>query len=452
MYHKSKQILYVTPLLLFCALLPLHAKGESGTGQSSWGNELNLERLESLAEADGTSPIVSELRIEGLRKTRLSVLDGLILIEEGEPLTRQRLDGTEQRLKKTNLFEKVSFYYRSDTGAEGEIASRYKVTIVLKEKLSLIPIPFFSSSGDTYSFGLGLFEANLLGTRRQLVASAMVSDGEPYATLGFIDPTLAGSNASWTLFFSGGPRENEAAYPDGTIYRRYKAVDARVSAGLRLRSKKRVQPLFGLKYEQSTVDEEWEDSVAAPKSSAIIAPSIGLLYDDSYFIEYFERGLTLESNVSYAFSLENEDEHPSGIGFFLDRGITWSFALLDNHNLSFSGRAAYVEFPVPNLDTLSGSGFRVLPFGSAIGRQYFAGSASYEFPFYRPSWGTCTFLGFFDGGMYEPMDAELESFFGPGGGFRLYLSKVAIPAVGINLGVDLPTQTLQMSVSIGMQM
>jgi hypothetical protein len=394
---------------------------------------------------------VARVEITGLKKTKPRVVEPLVRIEEGQPLTAERLEATEQRLKRTNLFHEISFFYR-EAGGTGQplVDDGYIVEIVLKEKVTLIPIPFFSASGGDYSYGIGLFNANLLGLRRQLVVFAMMDGGEPYGNVGYIDPTLAGSSAQWTLFFTGGLSEKEAALPDDTVYRRYKTTETRVSSKVRMRTKKRVQPVIGMMFEQSAVDEQWEDSISPPQDSSLLVPSIGLVYDDSYFLEYFNRGFVGEASVEYA--VPTDASGAGGIGLFLQPGLQWSAALFSDHRFSLSLQAAYTEFPIPNLNTIRGPGSRVLPYRSAEGRQVAAGSVTYELPFFRPAWGTWTLLGFFDGGVYEPQDDELETFFGPGAGFRVYLSKVAFPAVGVDLGVDLPTQTLQASVTVGMSM
>ncbi len=422
---------------LFLSLVPGRLLGAD--------EELKPLDVELLAQGKIKSAEVARIEVEGLKKTKLRTLESLILIEEGEPLTAKRLVDTQQNLKKTGLFQSLVFAYREEGG-------RYTVRILLKEKATLVPLPFFSASDGAYSFGMALFDSNFLGLRKQLITSAFVADGNPSGTLGLIDPTLAGSTMRGVLFLSGGKNRSEAAYPDGTNYRVYFSTDARVTGALTFRTQKKLKPGISFKYEQSEVDEAWEDSLAPPDSSAAASPGFSLTYEDTYFLEYFYEGILLRTAYAYAFELNGSYTGEGGDGSGIIGNAEWAAAIFGDHRFSLDAAAGYSEFPVPNLDSLSGPGFRVLPFRRAVARSYWAGSAGYEFPFFRPDWGTLTLSGFFDGGVYEPQEGNYESFYGPGGGFRLYLSKIAIPAVGVNFAVDLPTETLQTSIVIGMRM
>ncbi len=434
-----------THLRLLAVLLLLGAPLSLQAAQETAEKSLSTETFEKATFAASSDAKVSSVEITGLTKTKKSVLESLIRLEEGEQLTRARYRDTQQNLKRTGLFESINFYYRKSP--EG-----YRVHIDLKEKSTFVPIPFFSASDGNYSFGFALYEANFLGLRRQLIVSATYAAGNPYGSIGVIDPTIAGSNAQASLFLSGGRNTREAAYPDGENYRKYLGSDVRVFSRLRYRTQQTVQPSFALMFEKTDVDEGWSESLNQPDSSTVIYSSTGLTYDDTYFLEYFYRGFLAEVSYGYGFQLTGSYDGHGGNGHVLEGKAKLAQALFGTHRLSLIARSGLSQLPIPNLDELSGSGFRVLPFRRAIGRSYAAGSLEYELPFYRPNWGTLTLSGFFDGGLYEPVKDQREHFYGPGAGFRLYLSKVAIPAVGVDLGMDLPTETIQLSIVIGMRM
>jgi hypothetical protein len=431
-------------ILLGGAALQAEESRKTGSPEESGGELMRLTE-ERLADADLSGSTVTELEIEGLKKTKRQSLYSLILIEEGEPLRRTDVEETRQNLKETELFQKIAFFY-------GPAAEGYRVRIELKEKASFVPIPFFSASDGAYSFGIGIFNANLFGLRKQLVTTAVVADGNPSGTVGYIDPTLADSNLVWTLFVSGGPSSREHAFPDGKSYRRFMGTDARIATRIGFRSKAHIQPSIGFVYEHTTVDDDWDDSLAPPDSSSLVAPRVGLTFRYARLIDYFYRGFVADVDYAYAFLTDSSYDGEGGDGSFTEGRVSVNTEPFDKQRLAFSAVGGISEFPTPSLRELSGPGFRVLPFGRAVGRSYAAGSVAYEFPFAEPNWGVLTLSGFFDGGVYEPLEDEWETFYGPGAGFRLYLKKIVIPAVGIDLAVDLPTETLQASVVIGMRM
>ncbi len=439
--HAGAMLLF---LLLSAAALWAGEDQKTSSPEASGSDLLRLTE-ERLAEADFSGAPVTNLEIDGLKKTKSSSLYSLILIEEGKPLRKSDVEETRQNLKETELFQKIAFFY-------GPADKGYRVRIELKEKASFVPIPFFAASDGSYSFGIGVFNANLFGLRKQLVTTAMVADGNPSGTIGYIDPTLADSNLVWTLFVSGGPSSREHAYPDGRTYRRFMGTDARISTRFGFRSKAHIQPSIGFVYEHTTVDDDWNDSVAPPDSSSLVAPRVGLTFRYARLIDYFYRGFVADFDYAYAFLTDSSYDGEGGEGSFAEGRVMLNTEPFAKQRLAFSAVGGISRFPTPSLRELSGPGFRVLPFGRAVGRRYAAGSAAYEFPFAEPDWGVLTLSGFFDGGVYEPLEDEWDSFYGPGAGFRLYLKKIVIPAVGIDLAVDLPTETLQASVVIGMQM
>ena len=97
-------------------------------------------------------------------------------------------------------------------------------------------------------------------------------------------------------------------------------------------------------------------------------------------------------------------------------------------------------------------GFRALPPEQIPADTYAGGFIAYEIPWLYLSWGTITVQGYWENGMYSRTESTTTYFYGPGGGFRLYLKKIAIPAVGIDATYNFEERSLEMSAAVGFRM
>ena len=71
-------------------------------------------------------------------------------------------------------------------------------------------------------------------------------------------------------------------------------------------------------------------------------------------------------------------------------------------------------------------------------------------PLYRPGWGSLTLPLFYEGGWADSaFDADTVLYHGPGFGLRLYLDKVAIPALGADFVWDLENRRFKVNVALG---
>jgi len=92
-----------------------------------------------------------------------------------------------------------------------------------------------------------------------------------------------------------------------------------------------------------------------------------------------------------------------------------------------------------------------LPDGVAAD-SYLFGQALTEYTFAEFGWGAFTVLLAYEGGLYSKGLLEPEHTSGPGLGFRIYVSKVAIPAFGVDFTYNVRTRTVYGTVNVGLQM
>ncbi len=110
----------------------------------------------TVAAEERSDPIV-DVEIEGLERTRESVVLGELAFDKGEPATDAELQETERRLRNLPMFRDVTIGVR-DLDDRGR-----KLAISVEERWTLLPSANFSRTDDTTLIRIGAREVNLLG-------------------------------------------------------------------------------------------------------------------------------------------------------------------------------------------------------------------------------------------------------------------------------------------------
>ena len=446
-------------ILLMLVALPLWADdsgldGSVPDGKELDGKELDGRELDEAAIRRLGDVKIASVRLEGLKKTRREIIEPVIGIKEGMRIGAVDFGALEQELRKTGLFGDISFRYRRQPGGDVELE------IVLQERLSLVGIPVVATDGESWTLGATLFEANFLGLRRMLIGAGFYTfDKGPVITVGYIDPTFFGGDASLAIFTGGGNSDREDQLSDGEVFRSFTGDALHLTAALGLRTRKRLQPGLRFKYKGVFVDYGSTDSGGAGADGADVASAemvgagVSLGWEDLLYLRFFQKGL--QARVG---TLAGYDFRASGEPWFyeLNGSASWAVSAFFDHLLLLEVKSGFSTAPVALQNSLpGGGGFRVIPASDSVGREFLAGAFTYELPLLRFSWGTGTVAAFFDGGLYDPDAGAVvgrQVFYGPGGGVRLYLDKVVFPALQLNFGWNVPTETYQFSFSLGMGM
>lgn len=108
---------------------------------------------------------------------------------------------------------------------------------------------------------------------------------------------------------------------------------------------------------------------------------------------------------------------------------------------------AIAEFSTSDRD-----GYRTLPYQATTADTWGSAAIAYDLPIFKTSWGTGVISHYWEAGMYATEIIEAQPFFGPGASFRIYLKKVAIPAMGIDIAYNMIDPAWVFSLTVGMRM
>lgn len=379
-------------------------------------------------------PRVAEVEFLGLRRTRQHVIERLAGLAPGDVVTEYVIEEVRQRLLTSGLFAEVWIETLPPT-AEAVI-----VRITVEEKWTLLALPFFLTSGPDTRGGLFLVESNLFGLNQQLAGAAIIGTTGSNGFIGYVNPNVANSGVRIGLSVVHANNVITTTLPNGTPVRQYRAQRLGATANFSYRFANQVSA--GIGGQLFSVDSEAMQGSLDPLGLHTVYHQI---LDLGYRRERSDGVLSYGTSISSRLTL-------STLAAARSLRLSMEYAVrpwLDHRlRLVTDGRVARV--PVELEQSLPGrDGFRSLPADSITAAEYAGGAFIWDIPLVRARWGAAVLTTFVEGGIYNGRNVPWQRYWGPGGGLRLYLRQVAIPAVGLDVAYNVETGRATLSFSIG---
>jgi len=383
--------------------------------------------------------IVKDIQIKGLEKTKPSVILSKCRVKPGEHLSEFKAEHLVQKLRKTNIFRDVDVYYVP----EGDDVI---INIDVKEKWSLIPMPVIKTSGDTRSFGAFVLDSNFLGYNKKLYTGGTWSNMGFNAQIGYIDPGILQSNFTMAVVFSGGQEIYENGSGDKDIYQEYQAQKWLCFSSLGYKFTDSITvSLTGLFRDVSIVND-YDKSFNKPESGQSYSQGIKIFINNLYYSGFFNYGFTGSLEYSRGIPLSEDT-----LGYnYSKMGLNYSMKVFNTHLLKIMCSGGASNTPDIFEERIGGiTGFKTLPAEKIAADYYYSSTVLYEIPLYRFSYLNLTVASFFEQGGFKDDDNEMEYFYGPGGGLRFYLKRIALPALGFDVAYNINTGEVLYSAAIG---
>ncbi len=402
---------------------------------------LFLVILTSVAAQDGR--VLQEIRIEGLRRTDETVVLDIIDLQRGDPVDESTIRTVERELQKSDLFASVAVS-ATPRPAPGN-ASEVDLRITLEEKWTLVPVPFFSTGGDGVNGGLILIESNLFGRNKQLISAAFGGTDGARGFFVYADPSVSGGPWSASVSAAGGRSDVEALRPDGEVIRRFTTDDRRVGLGigygitstLRIRSRLSVSTSSITDFRGGTDDR-------SPEDGWYLEPEISLDYDGTRPVDVLMMG----PEASVGGSVLTPEE-----GWRVRGDLSWGVPVFGTHRARIVGSGGYGAMPVLNETLISDrDAFRTLPYQATYADRWAGGSVIYDLPVVSTDWGAFVLSHYWEAGAFDSDALDGQLYYGPGGGFRVYIRRVAIPALGLDVAYNMVNPAWVFSFTVGARM
>jgi hypothetical protein len=399
--------------------------------------------LAAQEETGFDAAVIASIEIIGLKRTKYHIANSYL-----EKFLGQQGDSFDQSevfsiLRNTGILELHSAELI-------EIEEGLLLRVTVEEKWSFLPLPmFFAGSGD-YSFGLFLINANAFGQLDQIALGAM------YGTEGFSGMAMYNHTPnrrglpSWNTFVSYGRQKNEDLCKDEFIHRRYTTDQFRTSVGLNYNFFDIFTGSTSASFAKISVVEN-ENSINPPENGVMLLTlSPGLSIRKNSWDGFLQSQQNFSLRYGYNFALQGASFHQietrsifeqsliPGFHIFLKTGAVWRSYGDASTNILFEYKPQSVQIDI-------------LP--QRFSARYYAGaSAGLEKHLVQLRWGTLSLLGSWQC-VFSHGDISADQFdHGPSGGIRFYLSRIALPAIGLNMAYNMNSGLYQIAFNIGMEL
>jgi hypothetical protein len=287
-------------------------------------------------------------------------------------------------------------------------------------------------------------DANAFGLNDKMIVGGMYGNTGWMAMAMYIYTPDRQGAPGWSL--SGFYNRSERKYKDQneTIYRRFTLSSIAVQAGIMYAP---VEPL-SLGFSVSVEDRylsAGEDVLNPPDSGATIAafnPSLDIR--ESNWDGYFLSEQRFSADYTYTYGIDTASHHSERLRINLEQSLIPGFRMLISATLLYAGNAGILFENSP-----SSVHINILP-RNFFARSYAGFSGGLEKCLSKFSAGTLSVLAAWEGALSE--GPVLGPCWDQGifGSIRLYLSRVAIPALGLGYGYNISRRQSTFVFSMGM--
>ena len=373
-----------------------------------------------LARCEGN---ITKVVVEGNQRTAERVILQAARLAPGVRCSESLLEAARQRVTNLELFSDVDVTSTREPAGES-------VTIAVEERWTLFPVPFAAASGRGYKAGAFLLERNLFGLNKVIAVGAIQSTQGPRIFAYFDDFGVRQSR--WllraTATYTNLLREQYEGRNRVYAYRDHRFA-FRVMPGYELTPELRLYAGWSGATTRTRQRGQFEPP---PAGGTRQGPTLGFEIDAADYREYSNAGLVLKSNLETSFE-----------GLASDRSTVHASTALTYSGTAFFDHAASASLAYEvsqgreHVDAIllgGRAGTRGFEMDGLWATAIASSSFEYQVPFAKPRWGTWTIAAFADLGVAQEVNAStLHAYASPGLGIRLFLKRLALPALGVDV-------------------
>ncbi len=382
---------------------------------------------------------VTKINFHGLKKTKNFYIQSKVKKFLNSTVADFDQHGLETALQLEGLFDdiQVSLKKNSETEASAEVS--------LKEKITFIPIPFAMYSSSGLMGGAMVMDTNAFGTKNMFVVGGAYSESALTGMAIFSKPQQQNWIPGISLSISASKNKTTVTNLDSEEVLKYKAVD--------FSSKMSISEQAGdfntfyfegfFKLVSSSQVENFQK--VSPLNSAGVGISWQVSKSDwnGWFMSScgagFSAGMTLYSSKS---------DYDFGKTFSANFNI--QKPLINRLRLYSEGSAFYGKDQ--HISSYRGGGsVSILP-GNFRTLDIAGGKAGFEFALFKGKIGTLSVYGDYQAVSARDLDDDFCFMQGPNGGVKVYLAKIAFPALAMGMSYNVTKNYAQFSAAMGISM
>ena len=381
------------------------------------------------------------ISVSGNKRTRTSYIENIV----NDYLARNNIDSTinvdAERLK--DLIVDKELFSEVDVNIVGN-----RIDIKVKDRWTLIPIPIATAqSGQDTMFGLFVMETNLFGYGKTGILGGLFSQSQSSFFAMYQDPEVAFTNWMFGAQVSSSQKIDYLYDGEEKVFGDNRKINgASLSPGYEFSEKIKSAINIGI---AEVVYDSLSD-YPEPEGFKTILGGFNLNWDDATFRYYYKEGWLGYFETNH--QLIRNDDIPKSYDVRIQLNSEKRIFL--EQVLQVQGSGGY-QGGGDERDLMrvgANSGFRGIPNNGAWVDRYLTLALDYQIPLWRGRIGTWTVAPFCDVGyLRQPTIDESEelTYTAWGLGTYLFLRKLAIPGVGVQVGHNDTYQDSFFEVTIG---
>lgn len=369
--------------------------------------------------AFGQNKMVSEIRIQGNKKTKTSAITRLTTIKQGKVLDSIQIEKDIRRLKR--LPSIAHAYYEVYEKEEG-----YEVIYGIEENFTIIPSAnLYTTNNDEFAFRVGLYEFNLLG---QNIVLGGLYQNDIYSSYGanLRAPFLFSKKLGIAFNYSNLTTEEPVFLENGTADYKYNNTSYEVLGLCQFNFQNRIE--LGVNYfNEDYTYKRGATEVGIPQDFDVNKLLYKLIYEyDNLDYDYqYVSGFKSTLNLQYVISTENVlPDFLIGwndLLYYKRIGKKGNWASRLRLGLASNDDSPFAPFAVDNNLNIRGVG-NTIDRGTGV----IVLNTEYRHTLYEKDWFVLQSNVFVDGGSWRNPGGDFGDF-GDSQNFRIY------PGIGLRL-------------------
>jgi hypothetical protein len=388
--------------------------------------------------------IIIDIKIDGLKRTKQSTAEEPLQQFLGMNAESINIDDVKAAILSLGILEPLEV---SITDAEDQ--SGKTLFVIVHEKWSIIPVPVFALDPTGYKVGAMFMDSNAFGLNDKFALGGMYGTSGWMAALMYFHQGRKGvPGLNTAIMYSSGTQEYQNQNEENI--RLFELDTLTAMLGLSYDFTKLFSSSANVSFYMGEISRN-RSSFAVPKDDAYyINARLSSKIDKADWDGFFLSQKSASASFEYSFGIEGPSFFTVKLQGDFEQSILPEFL----PGLRAFTRAAIIYSPdaPPLRENSAGSAsIDILP-GSFSAKNYVGGSAGLEKSLFRFFFGTISiFTSYQLVYSYGPI---LEDSFDHGiaGGLRVYMSKLAMPALGFGVSYNVAASYYQFYFNIGMTM
>jgi hypothetical protein len=391
------------------------------------------------AQAPESGGVITALAISGLKRTKLQVAERPLKQFIGQEAEHLDMNEVHAALMDTEILEPLTVEIQDAQEGDGKI-----LAVEVREKWSIFPLPVVFVGSESTSLGGFFIDTNAFGLNDKFFIGGMYASDGWMTAVAYIHSPVREGFPGWNLFGSFAQTEQHHKDQHNQDLRRFNVNSFNTSVGLTYPVTNYLKASLEVSYEQMIL-RETEAPLAAPESGARM---LGITAELALRKSHWDGFLLAEESLSGSYTFMTGLESPS-FQVLRFRGI-YEKSLFPGCKVNLHTGILY-EPAVPLLFESSPMAVQVaiLP-RSFSARNYGGASLGIEKYLVKIPGGVLSTVVSYEA-VYSYGSILGDQFdHGIVGAVFFYLSKIAIPALGLGISYNIPAHYFQGSFSLGM--